>query len=642
MQVAPLYRVLFVVAWLLLAIGCETRQTRGGLTGNDPDIARAAQMMQAEQYLQAAELYRQMAVRTPLPERRSAMLLAAANASRLGGDWANVQSALEQLAALPKSGEQSFEYGLLQAEYALQSKRPTQAIDFLNADQQRVPSRLQLRYYTALADAYRQMGNPLEAANALQQVDALQSDNDGRLQTQVEILRTLTLLTDSALTNLQPSPPGNTGGWMELALLVKRYGTRPDELDQAMSAWRQRFPSHPALPELLTDYRDQLQNQVRYVERIAVLLPQSGVYANVAAAIRDGIVISRFQFPEDKRPELRFYDASDPAGLWPQYNQAVTDGAQLVIGPLQKESVAQLMRAGELPIPVLALNQVAIDSAPPTNLYMYSLSPEDEARQAAERIWLDGKRRPIILAPQDGWGDRLAFAFESRWRSLGGSVAGIGRYDPKAHDYTATITQLLHLDRSEARRQEMQTWLGRNVEFEPNRRDDIDAIFLAARPAQVQSIRPQLRYHQAANLPIYATSHAWTGRVTRSQVQDLRGVMLPEIPWLVTPPDPELMAQQSVQQYLPGSGSAYSRLYAMGMDSLRLAPHLGRLQASPLESLDGNTGNLYMDDSNTIHRQMIWVTLDSQPKVLGYSPRLDLRDNNEPRADNATLSAPTI
>ncbi len=188
----------------------------------------------------------------------------------------------------------------------------------------------------------------------------------------------------------------------------------------------------------------------------------------------------------------------------------------------------------------------------------------------------------------------------------------------------------------------MQTWLGRNVEFEPNRRDDIDAIFLAARPAQVQSIRPQLRYHQAANLPIYATSHAWTGRVTRSQLEDLRGVMLPEIPWLVTPPDPELMAQPSVQQYLPGSGSAYSRLYAMGMDALRLAPHLGRLQASPLESLDGSTGNLYMDDSNTVHRQMIWVTLDTEPKVLGYSPRLDLQNNNEPRADNTAPSAPTI
>lgn len=641
MQVATFYRLLFVVAWLFLAIGCETSPPRGGLTGDDPDIARAAQMMQSEQYLAAAELYRQMAARTPLPERRAGFLLAAADASRAGGDWANVQTTLNELTSLPIPAAQAFEYRLLQAESALQARQPNRAFDYLNAAGQRIPSQLQQRYYSALADAYHQMGNPLEAANALQQLDALQADPQARLQTQIEILRTLTLLTDSALTSLQPSPPGNTGGWMELALLVKKYGARPDQMEAAMAAWRQRFPAHPALPQLLTDYRDQLQNQILHVERIAVLLPQSGVYANVAAAIRDGIVISRFQMPEDQRPELRFYDASDPAGLWPQYNQAVADGAQLVIGPLQKESVAQLMRAGELPVPVLALNQVAIDSAPPANLYMYSLSPEDEARQAAERIWLDGKRRPIVLISQDEWGARLADAFQSRWRALGGSIAGVGQYDPKAHDYTATISTLLQLDRSEARRQEMQSWLGRNVEFEPSRRDDVDAIFLAARPAQVQSIRPQLQFNQAADLPIYTTSAAWTGRVTRSQVEDLRGIMLPDIPWLITPPDPELLAQKTVQQYLPGSGSAYSRLYAMGMDALRLVPHLGRLKASELESLDGSTGNLYMDEAHVIHRQLIWVTLDLQPKVLGYSPRLDLQDGT-PRSANSDALAPTI
>ena len=33
------------------------------------------------------------------------------------------------------------------------------------------------------------------------------------------------------------------------------------------------------------------------------------------------------------------------AGIWPLYSRAVNDGAELVIGPLQKDAVAQLLRA---------------------------------------------------------------------------------------------------------------------------------------------------------------------------------------------------------------------------------------------------------------------------------------------------------
>ena len=63
----------------------------------------------------------------------------------------------------------------------------------------------------------------------------------------------------------------------------------------------------------------------------------------------------------------------------------------------------------------------------------------------------------------------------------------------------------------------------------------------------------------------------------------------------------------------------------MGIDSLRLVPHLKRLQSSRYESLDGITGNLYMDGRNRIHRQLVWVVLDKEPQILGYSPRMDLQ-----------------
>ena len=340
------------------------------------------------------------------------------------------------------------------------------------------------------------------------------------------------------------------------------------------------------------------------------------------------MMITWYGLPEGQRPEVRLYDAADPIGVWPLYSQAVEDGAELVIGPLQKEAVSQLLRAGELPVPVLALNQVPLDTVPPDNLFMYSLSPEDEARQAAERAWSDGKRRPVIFVPDGEWGERLASAFDARWQSLGGLVAAIGRYDPGSHDYSKTITDALQIDRSSSRHQELQRMLGRRLEFEPRRRGDIDAIFLGARPVQAQGIRPQLQFFHAADLPIYATSHAWLGSLTRAQAEDMRGVLLADMPWLVDPANEE--ARDEAALYLPQSGTAYSRLYAMGMDAMSLVPHLNRLRSSPFEMHEGATGQLFMDDTNQIHRRLVWVELDEVPAIQGYAPRLDLDSTDTP------------
>jgi outer membrane PBP1 activator LpoA protein len=384
---------------------------------------------------------------------------------------------------------------------------------------------------------------------------------------------------------------------------------------------------------LLESYQQRLQSQWQDLSVIAVLLPQSGPLAPVAGAIRDGLVTSRFALDPAARPQLRFYDASDPAEVWPLYSRAVDEGAELVIGPLQKEAVAQLLRAGELPVPVLALNQVEIGAVLPTNLYMFPLSPEDEAEQVAERIWLDGARHPVVLVPQGAWGERMAEAFSRRWAGLGG-VSDVGRYDDQGHDHSAAITALLQIDRSVARHRQIENWLGRRLEFEPTRREDADAVFVAASPVQMQGIRPQLAFHHAGDLPVYTTSHAWKGQLSASESEDLRGVLLADMPWLLAP-DQEIVA------LLPAGSGGLARLFALGMDALRVAPQLRRLQSSRFESLDGHTGNLYMNESNQVRRQLVWLRLDEQPQVLGFAPRLDLQHDERrlaPGADGAVTT----
>ena len=605
------------LAGILTACGPVREET----TPTDPDIARAAQLLQAQDYLGASALYRQLATRSSGSEA-VAYLFSAAEASLKGNDFATAQAITGQLAQAALDPQQAFRLMLLQAELAMAQNRFDQALRDLTANPPaaQINPLLQQRYLRDLADAYRLNGNLLEAANSLQKLDSMLLDPAQRLEVQSEILRSLAMLNELVLNNLQPSPPGISGGWMQLALLVKKYGDDPEAMQQQLAIWRTENPDHPALPELLSDYQARLQATITRAAHIAVLLPQSGPYAGAADALRDGIMASLFALPADKRPQLRFYDSSDTNELWPLYSQAVAEGAEMIIGPLQKDAVVQLARAGELPVPVLALNQVQTDSIPPLNLFMFSLSPEDEARQAAERIWLDGLRRPVLFVPDGDWGSRIANAFNQRWQSLSGEGIEHRGYDDQSSDYSAAITTLLHLDRSEARHQQVQRWLGERVEFEPRRREDIDAIFIAARPRQAQSFPPQLAFHRAMDLPLYATSHAWTGELSEQQLADMRGMMLADIPLMVADEERAQLASA-----LPAIAGPLVRLYAMGMDAMTLVPHLNRLQSSTFESLDGHTGNLFMDPENRVLRQTVWLRLGKPPRILGYAARLDLQ-----------------
>lgn len=598
----------------------------------DPDVARAAQLLATGRHLQASALYQALADRTKGPASND-FLLQAIDAAIQGADLDRADRLIQNAGRARLSQLQSTRLRLLSAELHLARHQGDRALENLLAlDTDQLPESLQARYLRDLADAYRSVGNILESAHALERLDLrLQGDREARLAVQTEILRALSALSERTLQLLQPPPPDSRGGWMALALLIKQHGANPAVIEPYLKEWREHFPDHPMLPELLQHSLERLQAQIMKVEQIAVLLPQQGRYAPAAQALRDGIMLAYYQIPEAQRPVLRFYDSSDPANLWPLYSRAITEGAQAIIGPLQKSEVSQLLRAGELEVPVLALNHVIGNSAPPANLYMFSLDPEQEARLVAERIWQQGLRHPVSLVPQSAWGERLKNAFDGRWEALTGEGVEGSSYATESADYSKPITHLLHLDLSRARHARVQRWLGQRVEFEPRRRQDIDAFFVAARPQQAQSIHPQLAFFRAADLPMYTTSHAWTGSLTPQQLADMRGILLPDIPLLAAPGERERLSR-----FIPGIMGPGVRLYAMGMDALKLVPQLRRLQDSPYESFDGQTGNLHMNRAKQILRQLVWLSLDSPPKILGYSERMDL----EPTLETATQGQP--
>jgi len=345
-------------------------------------------------------------------------------------------------------------------------------------------------------------------------------------------------------------------------------------------------------------------------------------------AIRDGIMAAYYQDTLEQ-PELRFYDTGGNAQmLWSVYQNAVQEGAEFVIGPLLKDSIQQLARSGDLPVPVLALNQTSSRQSG-LALYQYGLAPEDEARQVAEKMINDGQRQVIALTPDTVWGSRVLAAFQQQFISLGGEILTSGQYASDSADFKSPIQRTLNLDASKNRHRALQRLLGATLDFEPRRRQDVDAIFVLAFPRQARQLKPQLRFHHAGDLPIYSTSHVFAASPDPSLDRDMDGLFFCDIPWVL---DYEGRWSEQREQLLsvwPIRSQRFQRLFALGYDAYQVSPWLESLNMPGFAYFPGATGVLTLDENKQLHRALEWA----QFRKGRPQPILPREGQNEPESN---------
>ena len=106
----------------------------------------------------------------------------------------------------------------------------------------------------------------------------------------------------------------------------------------------------------------------------------------------------------DQTPKIRIIDTSNNTNFRALYNKASLQGADFIIGPLEKQHVQTLQNSGPLTTPTLALNYSSQDIST-KQLYQFGLSAEDQARQTAEKAWLSGHKNSLVLTPSTNWGE---------------------------------------------------------------------------------------------------------------------------------------------------------------------------------------------------------------------------------------------
>jgi hypothetical protein len=337
-------------------------------------------------------------------------------------------------------------------------------------------------------------------------------------------------------------------------------------------------------------------------QKIALLLPLSGAQRAAAEAVRDGFIAAYLAAGQASlpRPAIMILD-EEQRGAAAAYQEALQAGASVVVGPLLKESVAQVSGVAGTAT-TLTLNFLDGGAAVPRQFYQFALSPEDEAREVAARASADGRRRALALAPANEWGRRMIAAFDPALQEQGGVLLDYRLYDPGGTDFTADISRLLQLDEGKARHRQLSANLGVQLEFEPRRRGDADFIFLAANVAAGRLIRPQLRFLYAGDLPTYATSAIY--QAGSAGDPELDGVMFTDAPALLGTDQQSQELRSGIAKHWPAGNLARMRFHAMGFDAYTL---IGTLPPGPVSPLAGLSGELSVDDTGRIHRRMPWA-----------------------------------
>jgi len=163
--------------------------------------------------------------------------------------------------------------------------------------------------------------------------------------------------------------------------------------------------------------------------RIALILPLSapGNAGIAALSMKNAAEMALAEFKEPNVQLLVKDDAGTPQGAQAAAQQAIDEGAEMIIGPLFAQSVSAvggLARARG--IPVIAFSTDASVAA--RGVYLLSFLPESDVRRIVDFAVSRGKRSFVALLPDNAYGSVVEAAFQQAVSRRGGRVLALEKY----------------------------------------------------------------------------------------------------------------------------------------------------------------------------------------------------------------------
>lgn len=591
-----------IIAMLLLVAACGTSPRQPSADRGPGALTAAEQSYQSGRYREAERLF--LALADQQPTNRDHWLLLAADAAWQAGFPFQAGDHLTQIDSERLDAEDAALSRLLSVLIFPERYTELNVLEMLEGPTALWPERYQEQLLLKKAQSFSRTGRHLDAARVLIERSDLLIEPEVAVVNRQMILEALTQTpseqAELAMQGLSRDDP--LFGWLKLIVEVKTRLFENGQIAPVVAQWQQQFPNHPANLEVVQTILQNYRLDDGLARRIAVLLPSSGRLATPSRAIRDGLLSAYFEQAE-RISSLTFYDSgSTDEQLIDAYQRAVTEGAEQIIGPLERREVNTLLSMARPEIPILALNFSDQPGLANWLHYQFGLSPEQEAAEMAERMLADGIFRAVLLIPESEFGQRQEAAFIDRFVTLGGHIIGRYRYPLKQNDYSDLLREVTGINEATSRYRRLAGIIGSAMEFEPRHRVDTDAVVMIANPEHGYLIRPQLAFHNLGDLPLYATSSIYKGYPDPRNDKDLDGIRLCDAPLVF-----ELAAADrdgSIETPSLWSDTPLIRLFAVGQDAIRVLPYLRWLRGSGSESFPGHTGFLKVGPDGQVRRQL--------------------------------------
>lgn len=313
--------------------------------------------------------------------------------------------------------------------------------------------------------------------------------------------------------------------------------------------------------------------------RLAVLLPMTGTLAPAANGVRDGF-LAAYYAETRRRPVVKFYNTlGTGSGAQAAMAKAVSEGAQMIVGPLTRDEVNAVYEQADTGMPLITLNRGS--KLPPPRTSSFALLPDDEGTAVANRLANRGLKSVLVFSNSSDNAQRAVAAFGEALRKRGGAVVAELTVSGSMSDLGP---QLAALSKGPT---------------------PPDAVFIALEAGPARTVAAQLKASALVGLPKIATSLILSGANAKSDVE-LTGIEYPEMPWLLDQggdlPDADALAKT-----LPSARGPSQRLFAFGADAWKLTAYFQRLYDQPSFSIRGNTGTLSIEIAGPVLRTPAWA-----------------------------------
>lgn len=281
--------------------------------------------------------------------------------------------------------------------------------------------------------------------------------------------------------------------------------------------------------------------------KIAMLLPLGGFSqsAAVAKSMKQAGEMALFELDNPAIQLIAKDDKGTPEGARAAAQQAIDEGAEIILGPLFSSAVtgaASVARTANVPIIAFSNDRKVAGNG----VYLLSYLPESEVERIVTYTISKGKRRFAALIPNGTYGAAIENAFRNTVTRSGGTIVALERYEPGANQMLEPARRVFDIIKQAGQ-------MGSPVE----------ALFLPGGQETLPSLGPQIAYAglDTSQIKIIGTG-AWEfPNIGRDQA--FVGGWYPN-------PDPRGWREFS-ERFARNFGQAPPRLASLAYDAMSLA-----------------------------------------------------------------------